>query len=238
MALTERNFSTGQGRLTHGPQAGALVERTLEFVRSELPIWRDRADRRPESAEEKLNAQLCKHLNSAARRDLPAVQFHHEEKQTKGRRVDISAGLSEGGFIGTTYHSIDEPFIVFEGKRLPSPGGKLREREYVTGGEARTGGMQRFKLALHGADVATAVMIGYIQKGTVSQWQERINRWIGDLADSLPLGEERWTREEQLEGFTPDQTLRIAIASSLHDRAGSFSGTIRVMHYWVEMTRH
>lgn len=41
--------------------------------------------------------------NAQAGQEFPMVQFHHEEKQTGDRRVDVSAGLTEGGFLGSTY---------------------------------------------------------------------------------------------------------------------------------------
>lgn len=236
MADERDEFSAAQGRITHGPEAHALVERTLEFIRAELPRWRDRSDRHYESAEERLNAQLCKHLNAAARRNLPAVQFHHEEKQTAVRRVDVSAGLTEGGFIGTTYYSIDDPFIVIEGKRLPTPGGMAREREYVSGGEARTGGIQRFKLGLHGANVSIAGMVGYIQKGTSAQWRDRINSWIGELADSLPL-DEKWTRMEELTVAQHDKSNRVMSLKSKHSRSSGRDGIIELRHFWLEMPK-
>lgn len=228
------DFLAAQGRITHGPEANALIERTLDFIRGELPRWRDRSDRRHESAEERLNAQLCKHLNAAARRSLPVVQFHHEEKQTAGRRVDLSAGLTQGDFIGTTYHSIDDPFIVIEGKRLPTPGGKAREREYVTGGEERSGGIQRFKLGLHGDKLLVAAMVGYIQKGVPSQWRERINGWIAELADSLPL-DENWTPTEELVLTHHDKATRVVSLRSKHSRSAGFGGAIELRHFWVEM---
>lgn len=236
MARARDHFSAAQGKITHGPEANALVERTLEFIIGELPRWRDRADRREESAEERLNAQLCKHLNSAARRSLPAVQFHHEEKQEAERRVDVSAGLSEGGFIGTTYHSIDDPFIVIEGKRLPTPGGKPREREYVTGGTARTGGIQRFKLGLHGAGLPTAAMVGYIQKGVAFHWRDRINGWITELSGTLAL-EEEWLASEFLSITTHDATARVASLTSSHPRSADSGGPFQLRHMWLEMAR-
>jgi hypothetical protein len=232
-----RNASPGRGRITHGPDANAFLERTFEFVRGELPAWRDRPDRRAEHAEEKLNAQLSKHLNSRARFELPMVQFHHEEKQTEARRVDISAGLSEGGFIGSSYYSIDDPFVVFEGKRLPAPGGKSRQREYVTGGDAKTGGIQRFKLGLHGAQFEIVVMVGYIQKGKPSFWHNRINQWICDLSETLPLGEEKWSAKEQLSEFAEDSVARISASASSHLRIGKTkTSKIRIRHFWVEMS--
>jgi hypothetical protein len=229
--------SSGHGKLTHGPQANALVERTLDFVRDELPRWRDRQDRREEDAEEALNAQLCKHLDARARHHLRMVQFHHEERQARRRRVDISAGRTEGGFIGTTYHSIDDPFVVFEGKRLPAPD-KTREREYVTGGEEKSGGIQRFKLGLHGAQFTTVGMIGYIQKDLPRRWHDQINLWIRDLAGASPLGQEKWETGEQLAHFTEDARTLTASCVSSHSRVGAaVSLHIDIYHLWIQMCK-
>ena len=232
------SFAMGQGRLTHGPQVNALVERTLEFVREELPHWRDRADRKPKTDEESLNAQLCKHLEARARQSQFPVLFHHEERQTDRRRVDISAGPAEGGFIGMTYHSIDDPFLVFEGKRLPTPGGKTREREYATGHEEQSGGIQRFKLGLHGAKVKTAALIGYIQRGSPADWHERINLWITDLSTGLQLRDEKWTSHDHLRMLTYERAARTASCESRHRRiANCVSPDIQLRHLWVEMSR-
>lgn len=165
------------------------------------------------------------------------VQFHHEEKQTQVRRVDISAGLSEGGFIGSTYYSIDDPFVVIEGKRLPAPGGKSRQREYVTGGDAKTGGIQRFKLGLHGAQFEMAAMVGYVQKGKLGFWHKRVNQWICDLSGGLHLGEERWSAKEQLSEFDEPSTGRTSMSVSSHSRTGKTkTPKIRLRHFWVEMS--
>jgi hypothetical protein len=137
-----------RGRITSGVNSKEFVERTLEFVRDELPKWRDDPSRPGEESEERLNAQLCKFLNIASRHNFPMVCFHHEEKQAMTRRVDFSALLSTSQLIGATFYSIYDPFVVFEGKRLPLPT-RDREREYVTGGEFKTGGKQRFKMGFN-----------------------------------------------------------------------------------------
>jgi len=225
-----------QGRLTHGPKANAQVERTIAFVQSELHQWRDRPGRRVETAEENLNAQLCKHLNSRARQGFPMVLFHHEEKQAKGRRVDISAGLTEDGFVGTAYHTIDDPFLVIEGKRLPPPGGKAREREYLTGGQAKTGGIQRFKLGLHGGQLETVVMIGYIQQDSSAQWHDRLNRWIRELTKKQSGCDEQWELTDLLRKFEVDNGSRIASCRSMHSRKGeTISDHLYIHHFWIEM---
>jgi hypothetical protein len=223
-----------RGRISAGPTV-ALVDRTVEFVLSELAGWRDDPDRSPEEAEERLNAQLCKYLNVAASNRFPMVQFHHEEKQTGTRRVDISALPKDKGFVGQTYHTIYDPFLVFEGKRLPAPSTN-REREYVTGGKKKSGGIQRFKLALHGARQTTAAIIGYIQQECPGDWLKRINHWIRDEATNNSISGEKWSLDEQLVDFIEDPALSAARASSMHQRtASAVSPEIRLCHLWVSM---
>jgi hypothetical protein len=224
----------GRGRISEGP-TDALIERTLEFVHAELAGWRDDPDRTPEEAEDQLNAQLCKYLNVAANHRFPMVLFSHEERQTGVRQVDISALPVSGGFIGQIYHTIYKPLLVFEGKRLPAPS-RRREREYVTGGTEKTGGIQRFKLALHGAKQNTAAIIGYIQAGDLESWHSTINVWIRELAGDGAGVDEKWFEDEQLTDFVADHTLLIARASSLHKRSGAaISANIRIRHLWVVM---
>ena len=222
------------GRITEGP-ATSLVERTLEFVFSELATWRDDPDRPPEDAEERLNAQLCKFLNVAASNRFPMVFFHHEEKQTGSRRVDISALSKRAIFLGLTYHSIYDPFLVLEGKRLPAPSTD-REREYVTGRTKKSGGIQRFKLALHGASQTRAAIVGYVQSGSPRDWLLKINQWISDEAESKDISREDWSLAEQLLGFNEDSRHRIANSSSEHARDKSaVSPKIQLRHFWVVM---
>ena len=204
-------------------------------MRTELAGWRDDPNRAPEEAEERLNAQFCKYLNVAATHRFPMVLFSHEEKQTGTRRVDMSALPISGGFIGQMYHTIYDPFLVFEGKRLPAPS-RSREREYVTGGVKKSGGIQRFKLGLHGAQQTTAAMIGYIQKSNVESWRSLINRWIRELAtDTTALGE-KWSVDELLTDLASDHALQIASASSVHKRSEiAISPEIRIRHLWIVM---
>jgi hypothetical protein len=224
----------GRGRISEGPTS-TLIERTLQFVRNELPGWRDDPERPPEEAEERLNAQLCKYLNVAASHKFPMVHFHHEEKQTGTRRVDMSTLPDVSGFIGQTYHTIYDPFLVFEGKRLPAPSAS-REQEYVTGGAEKSGGIQRFKLGLHGAQQNIAAMVAYIQKSDPKSCHSSINKWIRDLASDASAVAEEWFEDEQLGDLADDDTLRVATTSSLHRRnATAISRQIHIRHLWVVM---
>jgi len=235
-----RRFSkrrASRGRVTKGLQRNALHEQTLNFVQAELPDWRNDPDRVTQTSEERLNAQLCKYLNVAASERFAMVHFHHEEKQTTNRRVDFSALPRNAQFVGDQYCTKYDPIIVFEGKRLPPPrNDRSREREYVTGGETKSGGIQRFKLGLHGAEHVIAAMVGYIQEGEPTVWLKRINRWIGDLEGTLGFDGERWSSTEQLAQFTSDENTGMAQAWSSHSRVGSVtSPNIRIRHLWVKM---
>lgn len=235
-----RRISKGgasRGRVTNGLQRNTLDEQTLRFVQAELPRWRDDPEREMETSEERLNAQLCKYLNVAASERFPMVHFHHEEKQTANRRVDFSALPRKAQFVGKRYCTKYNPIIVFEGKRLPPPrSDRSREREYVTGGETKSGGIQRFKLSLHGAEHGLAAIVGYIQEGESGDWLKRINGWIRDLEGTLGFDGEKWSATEQLEQFTSDKGLGVAQAWSSHSRVGSaISSNIRIRHLWVRM---
>lgn len=226
-----------RGKITTGLAAGTLLERTIEFVLGELPNWRDTPNRPYEESEERLNAQLCKHLEVRARHSLRMVFFHHEEKQTGTRRVDFSASPTENGFVGTTFHTIYDPFLVFEGKRLPPPkNGSVREREYVTGGEAKSGGIQRFKLGLHGAKHEVAVIVGYIQAGAFVEWSRRINGWIRELEGVLQSDGTKWSSADRLSNFSVNKKSFTATSFSQHSRIGEVvNPEIFIHHLWVSM---
>lgn len=217
------------GRITSGLTAGTLARRTIEFVRSQLPHWRDDPDRGHVEAEEALNGQLCKFLNVAARSDFPVAHFHHEERQTGRRRVDLSASADSNILVG---HSKYQPFLVLEGKRLPAPATN-REREYVIGRDRVSGGIERFKLGLHGRELNIAAIIGYVQRGSLPDWFVTINEWLTDLANSA---EANWTIDELLAGFEHNPVARASVSSSTHARTNGVSNEIQLEHLWVDMT--
>jgi len=221
------------GTITNGPEV-TLEMQTAEFVYKQLAKWRDDPCRPPGDSEKKFNPQLSKFLTAIAAKDFPMVQFSHEEPQKGRRTVDIGAGFTENTEISAgTFQTIYEPFMVFECKLLPTPG-KKREREYLSGGEEKPGGIQRFKLGLHGGAHATAAIIAYIQEGDAKTWISTINKWIRELADEGASGnEEAWSYEEQLSNFLPDPESNTASARSTHTRTAL--KPILLRHLWVVM---
>jgi hypothetical protein len=236
LGMGKSKHGAAGGRITRGIIPNTLVEHTIEFVATQLPLWRDDETRTLVEAEELLNSQLCKFLEARARSQFPMALFHHEEHQGKRRRVDISAAPTLEAIEAAIYlKSIYDPFLVFEGKRIPAPAA-TREREYVTGFADRSGGMQRFKLALHGAAHDTAVMIGYAQANELAHWWGTINRWIGELVASGDDTTCSWTAGDALQVLREDSAARTSRCESKHARTGRpKAGPIRLIHFWVRM---
>lgn len=226
----------GIGRISFGISQGELPRRTIQFVYDCLPAWRDDADRPNEQSEKKLNLQLCKFLDSKARNDFPMVRFDHEEYQSGRRTVDLSASPSEAMTIDAKFHTKYDPFLVLEGKRLPAPV-KGREMEYVTGFGRISGGIQRFKLGLHGKAYEIVAIIGYIQKETPKFWYAEVRKWILELASGDVEDQCSWDRSEILRLFKSDDSGSISRCMSDHPRTGYGSTKrIDIHHLWVEMS--
>jgi hypothetical protein len=226
------------GAITSGIEPGTLVRRTIAFVESQLPLWRDDESRPDAEAEEALNGQLCKFLNARARDAFPMAFFHHEERQPGGRRVDFSAlatasTIDANFFVGSIY----DPFLVMEGKRLPLPS-KQREREYLTGFDDRSGAVQRFRLCLHGAAHDTAVIIAYLQSGDGATWLESLNKWVGELEVSGDDKTCSWTVSDHLSSSSEDTVQRRRTCESTHIRTGEGDPRpLRLVHLWITMNK-
>jgi hypothetical protein len=222
------------GRITSGVSADAAALKTLDFIQRHLAAWRDDPERPSAERERELNSQLCKFLNVMAQQSgFAMVHFHHEEPQGVRHSADFSANPIDGGWIEGRQYTKYEPLLVMEGKRLPTPGSG-REGEYVASvaDEKPGGGVQRFKLGLHGARLSIAGMVGYVQAKTCSDWFATVNHWIDDLMSS---GDPLWSGNDRLGGFILDSGARVSRCESEHTRKSVGATPIRLVHLWVEM---
>ena len=222
------------GQITCGITLKTLVLKTIAFVYDQLPAWRDDPNRTNEQSENKLNLQLCKFLDSRARKVFPMVCFYHEEYQTGRRSVDLSASLAESKVIEAKTYSIYDTILVLEGKRIPAPSSD-REKEYVIGTTTGkiSGGIQRFKMGLHGAEHDLAAMVGYIQARAPGYWIKKINEWIIQLSSDSLEGGCVWTDDETLKLVTADIARSIFSHCSLHNRISG--NKIEIHHLWIVM---
>ncbi|WP_321402112.1 hypothetical protein [Maridesulfovibrio sp.] len=207
-----------------------LINRVIDFVYSSLSLWRDDLERdKTVEAEELLNEQFCTFLNAEAAGE-EAFLFHHEQHQASRRRVDMAAKPTKQLISAGTYHSKYEVITTFEAKRLPAPSSS-RKREYVTGEDKASGGIQRYKLRLHGADQNVAGMIGYVQRDSFLHFHNTINGYIDELTTTS--SDLAWSADEKLSKLESDVDKRTARIKSEHLRTND--SIITLHHLWVDM---
>ncbi len=153
------------------------------------------------------------------------------EDETRGN----SPGVDIGIYLKVDDTEIDPPLItVFEGKRLTTKLEKKRRREYVIGHEdggkhIHCGGIERFKLAIHGGKLNSAGMIGYLQDGTPDSWKKKISAWICDLCGKsfYPA----WSEREQL--MQQKDYGRVTEYKSIVNRVDS---ELHLIHLWINFS--
>jgi hypothetical protein len=243
MAKHPKSPSGSMGRLSYRPASDeGPVPKILEFIRIQLPAWRDDPKRSPDASEKLLNSSLCDFLDSRARSGFPMVRFKHEAPQAESRTVDIGVhGAEEATFIRAQSYTIYQPFMVIECKRVPAPSPKEREREYVTGKHKSSGtpagGIQRFKLGLHGSNIETAAIVGYIEKHSLRYWHGVINGWIAELA-AAETGTDGcvWSHADAIEQLVCNDEHGSSTAISSHKRTDEcITPSIRLHHLWIVM---
>lgn len=218
------------GRLSPGAINTDLIEQTIGFIWDSLIPWRSAPGRTSSAGEEDLNGDFHDFLSARAAECFPMVFFRHEQRQEGRRRVDLSVKPLRPTTIRGMLYSWNDAFLVIEGKRLPAPS-RDREREYVTGGEKHSGGIQRFKLGLHGKDHETAILLGYMQEGTLQEWHLRISDWISELIGSHP---ETWSGREGLSELELSDGAIRARCHSVHTRPASYKQRdIQLRHFWI-----
>ena len=233
---SDRTIQGAMGRITTGIEPNQTILSIIEYVYDKLAQWRDDPDRPPEQSENRLNAHLCKFLDSRARKEFAMFRFDREEHQVVRRNADLSASATDSITIGARQYSIYDPLLIIECKRLPAPS-RDREREYVTGGETRSGGIQRFKLGLYAGSHEVAALIAYAQNNKFNFWQNAINAWIDDLvsgteADTTCV----WQSGEELGELSEDAAKGTARCRSSHTRDGNTGNPAIVLHHlWVKM---
>ena len=219
----------GTGTLL-GPSFNAQFNMVVEFLKTNLPQFAKSILHANIQNENGLNSRLSRFITSAAVQEIFFADRESMEDETRGDSPAADIGI----FLRIEDMEIDAPLItVFEGKRLTKKLPKKRRREYVIGHKKggkliHCGGIERFKLAIHGAKLDHAGMIGYLQDGTPDNWREKINSWICDLCDR-PF-DPAWSEGEQLAQQKTDG--RITECSSIVNRVSS---ELHLTHLWIDL---
>uniref|UniRef100_UPI0040562F62 hypothetical protein n=1 Tax=Candidatus Electronema sp. TaxID=2698783 RepID=UPI0040562F62 len=212
-----------------GPPKNAQFNTVIEFVKTIIQKFADSAMQDKSKNENALNSKLTRFINNSAE-----IFFANRESME-----DEARGNSPAADIGIYFKvddiGIDPPLItVFEGKRLSTKLPKKRHQEYVIGHEEKNkhvscGGIERFKLGIHGGGLNNAGMIGYIQDGTAESWHDKINTWVRDLCTKP--AEPKWSKEEQL---MPKQVNgNVAEYTSTVNRHAD--SKLHLTHLWIDL---
>jgi len=204
-----------------------IIEMIINFVYDHLNICRDKFISPCNENEINLTANLAKLLDVYARKESLPFNFLHQEPQGKKRTIDISAYP----YNEETYNEV---IIVFECKRLTKDVSRKREDEYVTGHKETGGGIQRFKMEIHGQFHKIVGMIGYMQTGSFQDWKNKINCCIIELSKNPDENGLNWNINEQLETIKCDNEVKKYYAKSRHQR--KTKANITIHHLWIDMT--
>ena len=219
----------GTGTLL-GPPFNTQFNIVVEFLKTHLPQFAKSILNANIENENGLNSRLSRFITNAAAQEIFFPERESMEDETRGN----SPAADIGTYLRVDDIGIDPPLItVFEGKRLTTKLPSKRRREYVIGHkkggkQIHCGGIERFKLAIHGGKLNHAGMIGYLQDGTPDSWREKVNSWICDLCGQ-PF-DLAWSEREQL---TPQKTDgRVTEFSSVVNRADS---ELHLTHLWIDL---
>jgi hypothetical protein len=218
-----------------GPDANAAIMDVVLFVESHLAEFPIIIAGRGIKDETRLNQELFGLLSYHTRKESRLFMFVPEDmeevKKGNSPRPDFGVRVFPKN---SEFYYIQEPFFTMEAKRLGQTD-KNREKEYLIGREINgkyipRGGVERFKLSIHGKKLQYAAMIGYIQAYDVHHWQKAINGWIDDLITGIIPSHALWQEKDKL--LPMNQTPNTAKFRSQNSRSDD---SIILFHLWVNL---
>lgn len=206
---------------------GSIINKLINFLEETLLIFQKDNNGEIDVAEEVLNERLGKTLNFFSK-PLPFI-FQQEtiQKQNKGqnRKVDL----------GVFCHYADNlPFFTIEAKRLTTTVSKDREKEYVLGSNPKklTGGIERFKYNVHGANLKRSALVAYVQRNDNKHWFAKINDWINEQIN-LKTKTLIWNTNDLLVNACKFKDNRLAKSFSTNSKIDK--SNIIINHYFVNL---
>lgn len=227
--LSPNRLLGGTGILL-GPSPNMFFFTVMKFLKSHLPQFAESILQTDIQNENGLNSRLSRFITNAAAGEIFFAERESMEDESHGSSPATDIGIH----LKIDDCSIDAPLItVLEGKRLTKRLGAKRRREYVIGHEndgkhIPCGGIERFKLSIHGRKFKRAGMIGYIQEESPDYWQEQINAWVSDLSSLQEAS--KWSENEHLSQITSEG--RISVSASTVCRE---SDQLHLTHLWVDL---
>ncbi|MBX7242304.1 MAG: hypothetical protein K1X92_11195 [Bacteroidia bacterium] len=208
--------------LPKGSSTKDLVNILLSFLEEKLPefvIWFKTQNPTKKPNEDMITQKLLRFFRKIELDTGRNFCFGYERESIS---EESPKGAVDVGFFRFV-NSIDELFFTMEAKVLPTPNkDKSRsdsEYVYTEVGKKGKGGIERFKLNLHGVNLPQNAMIAYIEKEDFTFWHKKINTWIEEIG---------WENE-----FLSQPTInKIAILNSKHKRQ---KGEVALTHFWLNL---
>ncbi len=209
-------------------EKGTIIKKLNKFIWDTLIIFQHEFKGHQKSSEDVLSEHLSKTFDFYAKQ-LPFIFIREAAQiQTKGQNRNVDIGVFQ-------YYAEQTPFFVIEAKRLPTLP-KRREKEYVIGDNLSkpSGGIERFKLNMHGKNLSESAMIGYVQSGDLKKWFHEINKWIEALIKKTNNPDLQWKMGDMLKnkcGFKKEEISHFISENKKNDNT-----SIKLYHYFVNMT--
>jgi len=218
-----------------GPEANSAIMDVVAFVEKHLTEFSRTYAGSSVKNESGLNQGLCILLNNYARIECRFFIFEKEfmEDVEKGSSPKVDLGVIVLP-INSEFYNSQESFFSIEAKRLGKTE-KAREKEYLIGREEdgkykQCGGVERFKMAIHGKNLQYSAVIGYVQIYDFNYWQKTIDGWIDELIAGKISSCSHWSEKDKLQPL--NQTANTAKFRSENSRQ---KGSIILFHLWVNL---
>jgi len=240
--LSDNKTNVSSGNITEGIKVENAKEKVIEFILQNLQEFRDNFLYK--KIENGLTQELVYLLDNKEYKINNIIRIgiskEHMENTNKGNspQDDIAIRAKNGIFIKGIYYADNEPFIVFEAKRLDAniPNYDDRKKEYVvgrikSGKYLNSGGIERFKKEIHGKKLNHVGMIGYMQTDTFEIWLERINSYIDEEIVSASSKELTWEQKDKL---VIDKTNKIYQTFKSEHKCIS-NKNLNIYHIWMNL---
>lgn len=234
LADTSQNISSG--KLTHGIEIDSSIKSVVEYIQTQLGVFRLKYLGETSAVEDTLNENLFIILQ----RNIGARPYFFKPEKIQnpdsGRSAKTDMGvlsIEEQIKVLDRAFNENDAFFEIECKRLPTPG-QNRKKEYVIGQERPSGGIERFKKKIHGKNLKYAAIIGYIQEEDANHWFLKINDWIGELIASTP---DLWKADDKLiKKNTELNGLDKFISKNFRSEVNGQEDFVNLFHFWISLT--
>jgi hypothetical protein len=215
-----------------------ILSRTFNHIEIILPQFSQAMLKTNIKIEKGFTQELCKMLNREVilpiifdRDNMENTEDGHSPSTDFGVYPKSKLVIERNGEIDLDGYE----FLRIEAKILGVKEA-YREKEYLIGMDSKKepklcGGVERFKLGIHGSKLQQCGMIGYLVEGTFEEWHDKINTWVKELSNTNT----NWSETEKLQQLYIHDFF--CECNSEHDRVESISPKVKIKHYWVYLKK-